>query len=518
MATVIQRPESLSLLRNLKSYRINSSSAITFKLMKGDNTVIEETYNPDSTDIVTIDVQDVVAQYLETQLPTTNIFSQAAAKASFTAYVNGDLEHVFVVVSGGVRKLSDSSSNFLKANWLTWQPQTKKVRWNQPEYLTYYHEIAGKVKAKFYPIQGDPETVSIHSASAGDYNSYNMEMAHLFSLSSHDANELNGLVDVWVENNSGTRLSWVQRYIFAPITRDEHYYFCVNSLGGIDTFCFTGAKVLSPSISHESAEQTEKKVNITDAPERAWTQSTGYVGKTEAVWLWEFFASIKQWAIIDSNVEEIILDSSSIKASDKSNINSSDFSYTLAEEGKLMKIVRSNEDFPLIQVQSPSGELFFLAPRVIDYPDANLEESLLFLVQTPYVQEWKKISLATLKLWIQEIFTPYEYLPLRLEILDSGDGFLAWGESLTLTCKVWKGIYEDVTSQVTAWSITRNSGVPIEDAAWLLKPKVRAFNGTIEICFTMDENDLGESSTAQGTTFTITATIETQSASAEIVI
>ena len=155
---------------------------------------------------------------------------------------------------------------------------------------------------------------------------------------------------------------------------------------------------------------------------------------------------------------------------------------------------------------------------MVDYPDANLEESLLFLVQTPYVQEWKKISLATLKLWIQEIFTPYEYLPLRLEIIDSGDGFLAWGESLTLTCKVWKGIYEDVTSQVTAWSITRNSGVPIEDAAWLLKPKVRAFNGTIEICFTMDENDLGESSTAQGTTFTITATIETQSASAEIVI
>ena len=518
MATVIQRPDSLSLLRNIKSYRINSSVSVSFKLMKGTDIIIEEDYAPDGQTMVTIDIQDVVAQYLTVNLPSSDAYSQASAQATFSAYIDGDLLHSFTVIPGGARKLNDTTENFLKANWLTWQPQTKKVRWYQPEYLSYYFYVAGVVKAKFYLLTGAYETVTVATASAGAYMSYNTQMAHLFSLSSHDADELNGLVDVWVETTDGTRLSYIQRYVFAPDDRNEHYYFCVNSLGGIDTFCFTGSKTLQPSIEHESAERSSKKLTITDNQERAWSQNTGYMGKTEAVWLWEFFAASQQWAVVDDNVEEIVLDGSSITASDKENVHTSTFAYTLSEEGKLLKIDRSSEELPAVSVQSPSGELFFLAPRLVDFPTANMEDALLFLVQSPYVQEWKKISLGTIKEWIKEIFTPYEYLPLRLEILDSGDGFLAWGESTTLTCKVWKGIYEEVTSEVTAWSISRNSGVPIEDAAWLLKPKVRAFDGEIEICFKIDENDLGESSTATGTTFTITAILSDQSVSGNITI
>lgn len=483
----------------------------------GDAVIIEESYEPNDVTMVEIDIREVIAQYLTVELPTSNIFSQSSAVATFTAIVDDSQEFSFIVLRGGVRKLSDSASNFLKTNWLTWQPQSKKVRWNQPEYISYYHEVAGNVKAKFYTSTAS-EIVTIHSASAGEYNSYNVEMAHLFSLSSYDTSELNGLVDVWVEDASGTRLSYIQRYIFAPITRDEHYYMCVNSLGGIDTFCFTGSRSLTPSVSHDSAMLSSRKINITIDQERSWSQNTGYVGRSEVTWLWEFFASDVQWTIIDDNVELIILDNSSIKSSDKDNLSSSDFSFSLAEEGKLLKILRSNEEFPVIQVQSPSGELFFLAPRVIDYPDANLEDSLLFLVQSPFVQEWKKISLGTLKLWIKEIFVPYEDLPLRLEILTSGDGFLAWGETTSINCKVWKGLYQEVTSEVTAWEISRNSGVPIEDAAWLLKDKVRAFSGSIDISFSMEENDLGETSTSIGTTFTIKAHIETQTASADIVI
>ena len=75
MSSVVQRPDTLSLLRNIKSYRINSSSAVAFKLMKGTSVLIEETYHPDGTDIVTIDIQDVVAQYLSLSLPSTNIYS-----------------------------------------------------------------------------------------------------------------------------------------------------------------------------------------------------------------------------------------------------------------------------------------------------------------------------------------------------------------------------------------------------------------------------------------------------------
>lgn len=504
MATIIQKPDSLSFLRNLKPYRINSSSAITFRLERNNDTIIEETYYPDGADIVTIDVQEVCAQFLSVNLPSSNSYRQTSAKASFTAFIDGSSVGSFDVVCGGVRKISDTAANFLKANWLTWQPQTKKVRWNQPEWLTYYHASAGTVKARFYLRAGGSVDVSIYSAASGQYNSYNMEMAHLFSLSGRQASDLNGLVDVWVES-SGQRASYIQRYVHAPATRSEHYYLCTNSLGGVDTFCFTGARILAPSISHESAEQVERKVNITNDPERGWSQSTGYVGKTEAVWLWEFFASSHQWAIIDGNVESIILDASSIKASDKDNLSSSTFNFTLAEEGTLLKISRSSQALPPIEIPSPAGELFFLAPRLVDYPTANLEDSLLFLVQSPYVQEWKKISLGTIKQWIKDIFLPYSELPLRVEIDTNGDNFLGWGESMHLRCVVWKGMYNDVTEEVSYWRIVRDSGDPIEDAAWNMTDKARLFQGEIDIEFSERLNDLGAS---DSTKFIITATID----------
>ena len=146
-----------------------------------------------------------------------------------------------------------------------------------------------------------------------------------------------------------------------------------------------------------------------------------------------------------------------------------------------------------------------MIPRVVDYPDANLENSLLFLVQSPFVQEWKKVSLGTIKEWIKEIFTPFSELPLRLEIDTNGDSFLAWGETMHLTCRVWKGMYEDVTEQVTTWRIVRDSGDAVEDAAWNMTSKARLFDGEIDIEFSQSLNDLGAS---ESTTFTITATID----------
>ncbi len=360
MATVIQRPDNLSLLRNLNSYRINSSAAVTFKLMKDGSTIIEETYNPDGTDLVIIDIQEVVSQYLSVALPTSAIFSQAGAKATFSAYLDNALIHSFTVMAGGVRKLSLTPAQFLQANWLTWQPQTKKVRWHQQEYLSYYFVQAGVVKVRVF-LESGPYIFTLASGAAGDYKSFNVEMAHIFSESGQEVEDLQGYFDIWVEDTDGTRLSYIQRFVFQPDSRDEHYFYAVNSLGGIDTFCFTGARNLQPSIDHQSAEQAGRKMTITGDATRSWSQNTGYIGKTEAKWLWEFFASSKQWAEVDGNVEEIVLDTSSIQAKDKDNVNSSSFAFSLSEEGTLLKISRSSEDLPTLVVPSPSGDLFFFS-------------------------------------------------------------------------------------------------------------------------------------------------------------
>lgn len=100
-------------------------------------------------------------------------------------------------------------------------------------------------------------------------------------------------------------------------------------------------------------------------------------------------------------------------------------------------------------------------------------------------------------------------VPIRIEIDTDGDNFLAYGETMNVTCTVYRG-WEDITSQITSWSIVRDSGQAADDAAWALKQKVKDFNGTIVICYTDAENDLGVNSYSISTIYTITAKIDSE--------
>lgn len=407
MATLIQTPDNLSLLRNLKHFIIESASEITFRLDKGATVVLSETYYPDANDRIDIDVADVISQYLSSSLPTSNAFAQASAVATFTAYVGNTTAGTFTVVNGGVRKLSGTASSFLAGNWLTWQPQTKQVTWNSPEYLSYYFNVTGKVKAKFYKKNGTTKTVNIWSyGGTPRLMTFNMEFSYLFSLSGEETADLYGIVDVWVEaSGGGTVLSYVQRYICAPTMGDEHYYLSVNSLGGIDTFTFHGACTLAPEIEYESAMKDRVKIDITSDAERKWQQNTGYAGLQVTQWWFELIAAAKQWAVMDGNAEPIVIDTSSLEMSDRDNVHACTFAFTLSEEGRLLNVSRTEGELPVIQVPSPAGELFFLRLRLADYPDAELEDTILFLVQSPYTEQWSKTSLGALKDWIVNVIT-----------------------------------------------------------------------------------------------------------------
>lgn len=89
--------------------------------------------------------------------------------------------------------------------------------------------------------------------------------------------------------------------------------------------------------------------------------------------------------------------------------------------------------------------------------------------------------------------------PIDLVIHDSGDGFLALGESTTLTCKVTHG-WNDITDNVDTWSIIRESGNQADDNVWNINHT--DFNGIITLTHTKAYSDLGN---GISTMFTITA-------------
>ena len=93
-------------------------------------------------------------------------------------------------------------------------------------------------------------------------------------------------------------------------------------------------------------------------------------------------------------------------------------------------------------------------------------------------------------IYMSGVIEQFTHLPYRMEIDVQGYTELAYGETMQATCTVFQG-FDDKTGEVSKWSVVRDSGDQAEDRAWLLKDKVKNFNGTLEIAYTDEENDLG---------------------------
>ncbi len=100
-------------------------------------------------------------------------------------------------------------------------------------------------------------------------------------------------------------------------------------------------------------------------------------------------------------------------------------------------------------------------------------------------------------------------IPLRMEIESGGDTLISFGETKIITCKVYQG-WNEITDDITSWSIVRDSGEPANDAAWQLKQKVKDFDGTIALCLNDIENDIGTNPNSISTLYTITAMIDNE--------
>lgn len=412
---ILRQPDSLSLLGNLKEFLISSSENVTFALSTEidgvSTTLITESYIPDAAGRISIDVTEICRQYLKTELPGDNVVAQENAARTFTATI-GATSVSFRVVNASVRNLALTPTDYLEYNFLTLQPQTKKVSWHSPEYLSYYFVGTADIKAKFYLVSGDTETVTVASITpvlepgengnggtirlVNKVYTVNTTLSRLMALSSHSTDELQGIVDVWVEE-LGNRKSYIQRYVYAPATGEEHHYLAVNSLGGIDTFTFHGEQKISGEIEHQVAENSDLKISVTQDGQRKYRQTTGYLGAQDAEWLWEFLHSNQQWVVADGTAEAIALQSSSLSQGDITALNSSSFDFVLAREGGLLPESRRDETFPDITVPSPVSDLFFLTPRLIDFEAASEESELVFPVQTPYSNVWKYLTLSALQ-------------------------------------------------------------------------------------------------------------------------
>ena len=389
--TIIQQPDILSLSRNLKAFLVGSDTSFSFTLCKGEEELLSQVYSPSENGVVEIDLRDIVHSRLSFDFKDfTQIYQQPDLVADFTATIDTQ-EVTFRVVRAGVDRLADSATNFLTQNFLTWQPTVKPVTYYSPEYLTYYAVVSGKVQLKAYFTDAAGEvtsnlTLTLTQVMTGV--AYTIPMQYSVIVGKL-GDKKPAYYDVWVENVSGERLTYIQRY-YADNSRslNEDWVLFENSLGGLDCFRAYGANTLNVEHTHNIAETEEESREYRVDTERKFEKNTGLLSREEARWLLDFFPSSRKYIYIGSYVRPIVVTESNVSGNLRETPASYTFTYKYADARPLLNLPRTDVPASMLGIVIPDIGNFTVPPRLSEVPRLSLSEGALFPVQNPYSETW----------------------------------------------------------------------------------------------------------------------------------
>ncbi len=347
-------------------------------------------YSPGKDHLVTIDIREIVESKLSFLLKDqSEPYVQASIFADFTAVID-EKEISFRVLRGGVDRLATSAENFVTSNFLTWQPQIKPVTYYTPEFLTYYATVDGNVCVKAYFSQEDGEVTSeiktVYSVLAGNAYSIPVQYAVIMALF---GSRYPSFYDVWVENSSGDRLTYIQRYVADGIkSEQEQWVLFENSLGGIDTFRAYGQSDFTGEHTHNIAEIDEEFSEYRIDTTRSFQKSTGYLDKNKRKWLLDFFPSKVKYIYLGNYLRPIVVTEDNTSYTDKELPSSYTFTYKYADARPYLNLLRTDQLPDELDIDIPDLGSFSIPPRIVEFPSQPLSEGVLIPVQNPYSENW----------------------------------------------------------------------------------------------------------------------------------
>lgn len=409
---IIIRPDNISLVGSMKRVVVSTKEEITFILSYAENgaPIVQHTYTPDGHGRIEISLEDIIAPLLYFELQDVeNAYLQNHIARDFKVTIRYEGEKTkaftFTAIRAGVDRLADSAENFLKGNFLTWQPSVKPVTYNTPEFLTYYALTEGFVKCVGYHterivglVKGDEKTIAnLQKDKAQTIPVQYAIMAKLFGF-------LPEYYDVWVEDTEGKRLTYIQRYYASDIrSEEEQWILFENSLGGIDTFRAYGDTTLTAKHTHNIAEiendAEEYRVDTT----REYKKNTGHLNKEERRWLLDFFPSLGKYVYIDNYVRRIVVTDSEASYEAKELPSNFEFTFKYADARPYLNLRRSAVPAKMMDIKVPELGSFTIAPRLVEFQRLNLSSGALFPVQNPYADEWNVTTIAAIIDFIVEV-------------------------------------------------------------------------------------------------------------------
>lgn len=409
---IIIKPDNISLVGSMKRVVVSTKEEITFILSYAENgaPIVQHTYTPDGHGRIEISLEDIIAPLLYFELQDVeNAYLQNHIARDFKVTIRYEGEKTkaftFTAIRAGVDRLADSAENFLKGNFLTWQPSVKPVTYNTPEFLTYYALTEGFVKCVGYHterivglVKGDEKTIAnLQKDKAQTIPVQYAIMAKLFGF-------LPEYYDVWVEDTEGKRLTYIQRYYASDIrSEEEQWILFENSLGGIDTFRAYGDTTLTAKHTHNIAEIENDAEEYRVDTAREYKKNTGHLNKEERRWLLDFFPSLGKYVYIDNYVRRIVVTDSEASYEAKELPSNFEFTFKYADARPYLNLRRSAVPAKMMDIKVPELGSFTIAPRLVEFQRLNLSSGALFPVQNPYADEWNVTTIAAIIDFIVEV-------------------------------------------------------------------------------------------------------------------
>lgn len=409
MIQVLLSPDALSMVGSMNAFEIYSSSKtdVVFSLRyQGSSTsIVQHTYTPNDKNRVTVSVKDIILPLLSFEVKdSSEPYIQPNIMKAFvvTVYEVGSedskKEISFSVIRAGVDRLADSAANFLKTNFLTWQPQVKEVTYYSPEFLTYYAAEASEVKCKAYIPNGqgyEEKILTLASLEAGKVYTIPVQYAIISKLLGDDT--LPHVYEVWVEQD-GERLTYVQQYFAGGMKSEEEEWFLFeNSLGGIDCFRAYGNSENTAEHTHNVAEIEEDSEEYRVDTTRKFKKNTGFLDKKERQWLLDFFPSLGKYVYHGSALRKVTVIESDVNYEAKELPSDYTFTYKYSDARPYLNLSRSEVgSFKQLDIQLPDLGNFTIAPRLVECQRLTLSSGALFPVQNPYSEEWGVTTLAAI--------------------------------------------------------------------------------------------------------------------------
>lgn len=402
MIQVLLYPDALSMVGSMNAFEIFSTSKadVVFALRyKGSSAnIVQHTYTPNDKNRITLSVKDIILPLLSFEVKdSSEPYAQPNIMKSFVATLyevgseGSKKEFTFSVIRAGVDRLSDSATNFLKNNFLTWQPQVKAVTYYSPEFLTYYVTATSVMKCKAYMWNGtayeEKEVVLMNHMNAGTVYTVPVQYAII-------AKKIGGSIqpsyyDIWVEQD-GKRVTYVQRYYASDMKSEEEEWFLFeNSLGGVDCFRAYGNSENTAEHAHNVAEIEEDSEEYRVDTTRKFKKNTGFLDKKERLWMLDFFPSLGKYVYHGNSLRKITVTESDVNYEAKELPSNYTFTYKYSDARPYLNLTRSDaSDFKQMDIHLPEIGNFTIAPRLVEFPRQLLSGGVLFPVQEPYSETW----------------------------------------------------------------------------------------------------------------------------------